>query len=118
MAYFRENCGEKMDHFLERCFYHPGQYDSEENFLELDRKLKEHEVMYIYIYTYDTHTVCKIYNLRISDFYVGWKGCKSSVLSINSTKYFCRCSQMCQLICIICKWMDKGNCGKAIWSGF
>ncbi|KAL7606911.1 glucose-6-phosphate 1-dehydrogenase, chloroplastic [Lactuca sativa] len=39
----RENCGEKMDHFLERCFYHPGQYDSEENFLELDRKLKEHE---------------------------------------------------------------------------
>ncbi|XP_062077111.1 glucose-6-phosphate 1-dehydrogenase, chloroplastic-like isoform X2 [Humulus lupulus] len=39
----RENCGEKMDHFLERCFYHSGQYDSEKNFAELDKKLKEHE---------------------------------------------------------------------------
>ncbi|PKI54232.1 hypothetical protein CRG98_025386 [Punica granatum] len=39
----RENCGEKMDQFLERCFYHSGQYDSQENFAELDRKLKEHE---------------------------------------------------------------------------
>lgn len=39
----RENCGEKMDQFLERCFYHPGQYDSQDNFLELDKKLKEHE---------------------------------------------------------------------------
>ncbi|OAY34267.1 hypothetical protein MANES_12G007900v8 [Manihot esculenta] len=39
----RENCGEKMDEFLKRCFYHSGQYDSEENFTELDKKLKEHE---------------------------------------------------------------------------
>ncbi|KAJ0638088.1 Glucose-6-phosphate 1-dehydrogenase [Helianthus annuus] len=39
----RENCGEKMERFLERCFYHPGQYDSQQNFLELDKKLKEHE---------------------------------------------------------------------------
>lgn len=39
----RENCSEKMDQFLERCFYHSGQYDSEENFAELDKKLKEHE---------------------------------------------------------------------------
>ncbi|XP_054806911.1 glucose-6-phosphate 1-dehydrogenase, chloroplastic-like [Prosopis cineraria] len=39
----RENCSEKMDEFLERCFYHPGQYDSEENFAELDKKLREHE---------------------------------------------------------------------------
>ncbi|MCD7472157.1 Glucose-6-phosphate 1-dehydrogenase [Datura stramonium] len=39
----RENCGEKMEQFLERCFYHSGQYDSQENFAELDRKLKEHE---------------------------------------------------------------------------
>ncbi|KAF7838929.1 glucose-6-phosphate 1-dehydrogenase, chloroplastic [Senna tora] len=39
----RENCSEKMEEFLKRCFYHPGQYDSEENFAELDRKLKEHE---------------------------------------------------------------------------
>nr|GMD57829.1 glucose-6-phosphate 1-dehydrogenase, chloroplastic [Ipomoea batatas] len=39
----RENCGEKMEQFLKRCFYHSGLYDSEENFAELDRKLKEHE---------------------------------------------------------------------------
>ncbi|XP_021290767.1 glucose-6-phosphate 1-dehydrogenase, chloroplastic isoform X2 [Herrania umbratica] len=39
----RENCGEKMDQFLKRCFYHSGQYDSEENFAQLDKKLKEHE---------------------------------------------------------------------------
>ncbi|KAJ9709904.1 hypothetical protein PVL29_001406 [Vitis rotundifolia] len=39
----RENCGEKMEQFLKRCFYHSGQYDSEENFTELDKKLKEHE---------------------------------------------------------------------------
>ncbi|KAL7197155.1 hypothetical protein ACSBR1_037053 [Camellia fascicularis] len=39
----RENCGEKMEHFLKRCFYHSGQYDSQDNFAELDNKLKEHE---------------------------------------------------------------------------
>ncbi|XP_077250389.1 glucose-6-phosphate 1-dehydrogenase, chloroplastic-like [Tasmannia lanceolata] len=39
----RENCSDKMDQFLARCFYHSGQYDSEESFLELDKKLKEHE---------------------------------------------------------------------------
>ncbi|KAK6930787.1 Glucose-6-phosphate dehydrogenase, C-terminal [Dillenia turbinata] len=39
----RENCSEKMDQFLKRCFYHSGQYDSEEHFTELDKKLKEHE---------------------------------------------------------------------------
>ncbi|GLT73294.1 hypothetical protein SLA2020_451630 [Shorea laevis] len=39
----RENCGEKMEQFLKRCFYHSGQYDSQENFAELDKKLKEHE---------------------------------------------------------------------------
>ncbi|XP_058105266.1 glucose-6-phosphate 1-dehydrogenase 2, chloroplastic-like [Magnolia sinica] len=32
-----------MDQFLKRCFYHSGQYDSEEHFVELDQKLKEHE---------------------------------------------------------------------------
>ncbi|CAL9153541.1 glucose-6-phosphate 1-dehydrogenase, chloroplastic-like [Musa acuminata AAA Group] len=40
----RENCGDKMEQFLQRCFYHSGQYSSEENFLELDRKLKDKEV--------------------------------------------------------------------------
>ncbi|KAI3467751.1 hypothetical protein Pfo_024414 [Paulownia fortunei] len=39
----RENCGEKMEQFLKRCFYHSGQYDSQENFMELNKKLKEHE---------------------------------------------------------------------------
>ncbi|CAL9013545.1 unnamed protein product [Prunus brigantina] len=39
----RENCEEKMDQFLKRCFYHAGQYNSEEHFAELDRKLKEKE---------------------------------------------------------------------------
>ncbi|XP_075495297.1 glucose-6-phosphate 1-dehydrogenase, chloroplastic-like isoform X1 [Primulina tabacum] len=39
----RENCGEKMEQFLKRCFYHSGQYDSQENFMELDKKLQEHE---------------------------------------------------------------------------
>ncbi|RLM64963.1 uncharacterized protein C2845_PM16G03320 [Panicum miliaceum] len=40
---FRENCSEKMDEFLKRCFYHSGQYDSEEHFIDLDKKLKQHE---------------------------------------------------------------------------
>lgn len=34
-----------MDEFLKRCFYHSGQYSSEEDFAELDRKLKEKEVI-------------------------------------------------------------------------
>ncbi|KAI4373771.1 hypothetical protein MLD38_011854 [Melastoma candidum] len=39
----RENCEEKMDQFLKRCFYHAGQYDSQDNFAELDMKLRQHE---------------------------------------------------------------------------
>ncbi|CAO2829775.1 unnamed protein product [Amaranthus hypochondriacus] len=39
----RENCGEKMEEFLKRCFYQSGQYDSRENFAELDKKLRQHE---------------------------------------------------------------------------
>ncbi|XP_021653287.2 glucose-6-phosphate 1-dehydrogenase, chloroplastic isoform X1 [Hevea brasiliensis] len=39
----RENCDDKMDQFLKRCFYQAGQYNSEESFLELDKKLKEKE---------------------------------------------------------------------------
>ncbi|RHN40628.1 putative glucose-6-phosphate dehydrogenase (NADP(+)) [Medicago truncatula] len=34
-----------MDYFLKRCFYHSGLYNSEEDFLDLDSKLKEKEVM-------------------------------------------------------------------------
>ncbi|KAG0458442.1 hypothetical protein HPP92_023599 [Vanilla planifolia] len=39
----RKNCTDKMEWFLQRCFYQSGQYDSEENFKELDEKLKEKE---------------------------------------------------------------------------
>lgn len=39
----RANCSEKMDKFLKRCFYQSGQYNSEEGFRELDRKLTEKE---------------------------------------------------------------------------
>lgn len=42
--YCRENCSDKMDAFLQRCFYHAGQYDSEKSFGELDAKLKLEEV--------------------------------------------------------------------------
>ncbi|KAK1396143.1 Glucose-6-phosphate 1-dehydrogenase [Heracleum sosnowskyi] len=37
------NCGDKMNQFLERCFYHSGQYNSEEHFSELDKKMKVKE---------------------------------------------------------------------------
>ncbi|KAL9252875.1 Glucose-6-phosphate 1-dehydrogenase, chloroplastic-like protein [Drosera capensis] len=33
-----ENCMEKMEQLLGRCFYRSGQYDSLENFKELDEK--------------------------------------------------------------------------------
>ena len=31
----KEKCGNKFDEFLERCFYQPGQYDSEVSTLSL-----------------------------------------------------------------------------------
>ncbi|CAM8944684.1 unnamed protein product [Rhodiola kirilowii] len=39
----RENCEDKMDEFLKRCFYHSGLYNSEDDFAALDKKLKEKE---------------------------------------------------------------------------
>lgn len=45
----RENCEAKMDHFLERCFYHSGQYNSEDDFAELDYKLKAKEVIHVVV---------------------------------------------------------------------
>ncbi|KAF2577653.1 hypothetical protein F2Q68_00005649 [Brassica cretica] len=42
-VFLRANCSEKMEEFLKRCFYHTGQYDSQEHFVALDKKLKEHE---------------------------------------------------------------------------
>ncbi|KAK6919218.1 Glucose-6-phosphate dehydrogenase, NAD-binding, partial [Dillenia turbinata] len=43
----RENCDDKKDHFLKRCFYHSGQYNSEAHFLEPDSKLQGKEVCYL-----------------------------------------------------------------------
>ncbi|KAL8150939.1 LOW QUALITY PROTEIN: hypothetical protein V2J09_020747 [Rumex salicifolius] len=37
------DCNKKMDEFLSRCFYHSGQYSSEEHFSEFNNKLKEAE---------------------------------------------------------------------------
>ncbi|CAI5504608.1 unnamed protein product [Closterium sp. Naga37s-1] len=42
-----DDCGDKMDFFLERCFYHSGQYDSEDNFAGLDARMKKLEAGYI-----------------------------------------------------------------------
>ncbi|MCO5573362.1 hypothetical protein L7F22_027131 [Adiantum nelumboides] len=39
----RENCEDKIDKFLKKCFYHSGQYNSEADFKQLDAKLKVHE---------------------------------------------------------------------------
>lgn len=39
----RENCGDKMESFLQNCYYHSGQYDSEESFRILDEELREKE---------------------------------------------------------------------------
>ncbi|PKA61064.1 Glucose-6-phosphate 1-dehydrogenase, chloroplastic [Apostasia shenzhenica] len=39
----RENCSDKMEQFLQRCFYCSGQYDLEEDFKKLDEKLKQKE---------------------------------------------------------------------------
>lgn len=39
----KENCEDKMDQFLKRCFYHSGLYNSEEHFAELDSKMKVKE---------------------------------------------------------------------------
>lgn len=38
-----ENCGEKQEEFLKRCFYHAGQYSSEESFGQLSDKLRKQE---------------------------------------------------------------------------
>lgn len=39
----RENCDAKMKQFLKRCFYHSGQYNSEEDFSGLHHKLSAKE---------------------------------------------------------------------------
>eukprot|EP00891_Asterochloris_glomerata_P002233 jgi/Astpho2/2233/fgenesh1_pm.00040_%23_32_t len=39
----KEKCGNKFDEFLERCFYQPGQYDSEKDFAALSDAMAEQE---------------------------------------------------------------------------
>jgi len=39
----RENCGDKQDAFLKRCFYVSGQYDQESSFVALDAALCSYE---------------------------------------------------------------------------
>ena len=39
----KEDCSGKMDYFLDRCFYQPGQYGSEEDFHKLSERMTEHE---------------------------------------------------------------------------
>lgn len=58
MSRYRENCDYKINEFLERCFYHSGQYSSEEHFAELDNKLMEKEVHnLIYLYCFRRSSV-------------------------------------------------------------
>jgi len=83
---FRANCGEKMEEFLKRCFYHSGQYDSQEHFTELDKKLKEHEVL----------NICSLQISKLEN----W-----SLLLLHSGSYplyFCRLeeSQTASFICL------------------
>lgn len=40
------NCAEKFDAFLERCFYHPGQYSNRDDFAALSEKMKEPEKVF------------------------------------------------------------------------
>lgn len=54
---YRENCNEKMDAFLKRCFYQSGQYSSEEHFVGLNNKLKGEEVVRL------THDIKKLFLL-------------------------------------------------------
>ena len=39
----RENCEEKVEAFLSRCFYHRGKYDRDEDFASLSEKMGTHE---------------------------------------------------------------------------
>eukprot|EP00475_Leptophrys_vorax_P042916 TRINITY_DN8096_c0_g2_i1.p1 TRINITY_DN8096_c0_g2~~TRINITY_DN8096_c0_g2_i1.p1 ORF type:complete len:470 (-),score=31.62 TRINITY_DN8096_c0_g2_i1:60-1400(-) len=41
------DCGDKMELFLARCFYHSGQYDSEASFAELDQRMRPMEAGYV-----------------------------------------------------------------------
>ena len=56
---YRENCEDKMEQFLKRCFYHSGQYNSEEHFAELDSKLKEKEVTcsFAFFLSFNLHSI-------------------------------------------------------------
>lgn len=42
----QEHCYKYIDKFLSKCFYHSGQYDSEEDFVRLDALMKQKETKY------------------------------------------------------------------------
>ena len=94
----RESCVDKMDQFLKRCFYHSGQYNSEDDFAELNTKLKEKEVyvrditfFYNFILVFWFH----IFFLYIY-IYIGRKAIKQAVLFVNSTKHIRGCGKVCK----------------------
>lgn len=39
----KDKCGNKMDDFLERCFYQPGQYKEKADFEKLSTRMTEYE---------------------------------------------------------------------------
>ena len=39
----KDKCGDRMDDFLARCFYQPGQYKSEADFSTLADRMSEYE---------------------------------------------------------------------------
>lgn len=73
-----------MEQFLQRCFYHSGQYASEVDFSELDKKLKKQEV-------HDFKNLLKDYYLlsllvtKQAACLIGGENTKPVVLLINSS---------------------------------
>lgn len=109
----RANCGEKMEEFLKRCFYHSGQYDSQEHFTELDKKLKEHEVC-----LHCSHQSGYVYQVYLILLSAGWKNLKPSLLSLHPSKYICRRCEMCKLFGLICQWLDQSHRRETFWPRF
>ena len=49
------NCAEKFDTFLERCFYHPGQYSNRDDFAALSERMKEPEKVLLTLHKYHAY---------------------------------------------------------------
>ena len=63
------NCAEKFDTFLERCFYHPGQYSNRDDFAALSEKMKEPEKVLLL----ESH--CPVH----SHPHISWSSCSSAI---------------------------------------